>query len=48
MSQQTQTHKLDRTEIVAGTSSLVIIALLLGYWIFQINGVLEMLELAYG
>jgi hypothetical protein len=48
MSKETQTHKLDRTEIIAGSSSLLIIAILLGYWIFQINGVLEMLELAYG
>lgn len=48
MSKETQTHKLDRTQIIAGASSLVIITLLIGYWIFQINGVLEMLELAYG
>ncbi len=48
MSKEAQTHKLDRTEIIAGASSLVILAILAGYWIFQINGVLEMLELAYG
>lgn len=48
MSNEAQTHKLDLREIIAGSSSLLIIAILLGYWIFQINGVLEMLELAYG
>jgi hypothetical protein len=48
MSKETKTHKLDRREIIAGSTSLLIIVILLGYWIFQINGVMEMLELAYG
>ncbi len=41
-------RKLDKREAIAGGASLVIITVLVVYWGFQISGVMEMLELAYG
>ncbi len=40
--------KLDTPELVAFFSSVIIIAVGIAYWIIQIEGVLEMLEMAYG
>lgn len=39
---------MDRLEIVALSVSSAIIVVALVYWTIQINGVLEMLEMAYG
>ncbi len=40
--------KLDKSEAIAIYSSIVIIIVGVVYWIIQIRGVLEMLEMAYG
>lgn len=40
--------KLGKLELIAFYSSIIIIAVGAAYWIIQINGVLEMLEMAYG
>ncbi len=40
--------KLDSLELIAFYSSMVIITAGIIYWIMQINGVMEMLEMAYG
>lgn len=40
--------KLSKLEVVAISTSTVIITVGIGYWIVQIRGVLEMLEMAYG
>ena len=41
-------EKLSRLEIIAVSSSIGIISVGVAYWIMQIRGVLEMLEMAYG
>jgi len=41
-------EKLSRFEIIAVSSSMGIISVGVAYWIIQIRGVLEMLEMAYG
>ncbi len=40
--------KLNKLEVIAASTSILIITVGIGYWIFQIRGVLEMLEMAYG
>ncbi len=40
--------KLDKSEAIAIYSSIVIIIVGVVYWLIQIRGVLEMLEMAYG
>jgi len=40
--------KLGKLEFTAFYSSIIIIVVGAIYWIIQINGVLEMLEMAYG
>lgn len=39
---------LDRQEIIAVSVSSAVIIVALIYWVIQINGVMEMLEMAYG
>lgn len=39
---------MDRQELVALVASCSVIVVALVYWVIQIGGVLEMLELAYG
>lgn len=39
---------MDRQEIIALSASSVVLVVALVYWVIQIRGVLEMLELAYG
>ena len=41
-------ENLSRLEIIAVSSSIGIISVGVAYWIMQIRGVLEMLEMAYG
>lgn len=38
----------DKRQLIAGVVSISIVAIAIIYWGFQISGVLEMLELAYG
>ena len=38
----------DTFEKMAGIGSIIIVIALIGYWGFQVNVVMEMLELAYG
>lgn len=40
--------KFSKEEMIAAGTSLTIIAIGLIFWIVQIRGVMEMLELAYG
>lgn len=40
--------KLGKLELIAFYSSIIIIGVGVIYWVIQINGVLEMLEMAYG
>ncbi len=40
--------KLSKLEIMAVSTSIAIISVGVAYWIIQIRGVLEMLEMAYG
>lgn len=40
--------KLHKSKVLAICSSIAIIAVGVVYWIIQIRGVLEMLEMAYG
>lgn len=48
MEKQSQTRKISVQEVVAIASSSVVIVVALVYWSIQIDGVMEMLELAYG
>lgn len=40
--------RLDKRELVTLGISSIIIIVALGYWAVQIDGVMEMLEMAYG
>lgn len=48
MDKQSDTKKLSIRELVAGISSVALIVTAFVYWGIQIDGVMEMLELAYG
>lgn len=41
-------HKMSKEEKIAAGASLTIIAVGFVFWIIQIRGVMEMLEMAYG
>ena len=48
MEKQSSAKKLTTRELIAGVSSTALIIIAIVYWGIQIDGVMEMLELAYG